>query len=148
MRPTLLLAALLPLFLAADAPKDDPGKKDLDRMQGDWAAESYTVGGMKLPDDEAQSIFRSVKGDEYAIYHFRKQIGKGRFTLDATRKPKQIDAMPANAPKDSKPMLGIYEVDGDTLTICIAQAGKDRPTAFESKEGSDSTLIVWKREKK
>jgi hypothetical protein len=34
------------------------------------------------------------------------------------------------------------------LKSCNAPPGKDRPTTFEAKEGSEHTLIVWTREKK
>jgi uncharacterized protein (TIGR03067 family) len=139
---------LFAVLLVAAAPADDAAKKDLDRMQGDWAAESYVADGMALPDDDAQALFRTVKGDEYSVARYTKTIGKGRFTLDASKKPCCIDALSAAAPKGSKPILGIYELNGDTFRMCFAAPGKDRPTAFESKPGSGWTLVVWKREKK
>ena len=41
------------LLLAADAPRDEAAQKDLERMQGDWAADSYVQDGMKVPPDDA-----------------------------------------------------------------------------------------------
>jgi uncharacterized protein (TIGR03067 family) len=72
-------------------------------------------------------------------------IGTGTFKLDPSAMPKTIDSSPAADP--SKPILGIYEFEGETLKICNAQPGKSRPSDFEAKAGSGHTLIVWQREK-
>src|SRR5262249_51646493 len=127
---------------------DDATKKDLDKLQGDWAAVSMVQDGAKAADDEAQSLFRTIKDNKYTVYLFNKPIGKGTFHIDATKKPKTIDAFPANALDKSKPMRGIYQLEGDRLKLCFAAAGKERPKEFESKEGSGHTLTVWEREKK
>jgi hypothetical protein len=44
--------------------------------------------------------------------------------------------------------LGIYKLDGDTLTICLEARGNERPTEFATKEGSVANLIVLKRVQK
>jgi len=147
MRRYLLVPLVAALLVAADKP-DDESKKDLEKMQGDWGVESSVTDGQKRGDDEAQVVFRTVKGNEYTVSVFDKPVGKGTFTLDATKKPKEIDSRPAEADKDAPPLLGIYELDGDTFRTCSAPAGKERPKDFQCKKGSGHTLTVWKREKK
>ena len=142
-RAVLLLLAAGALA-AADAPAG-AGKKDLERMQGDWACDAYTTEGMELPADSAQALFRTIKGDTYAVFRFKKRIGKGTLKLDAGKKPKAIDALPDGG---DKPLLGIYEFDGDKLKLCFAGPGMGRPTAFTADAGSGRTLTVWVREKK
>ena len=147
MRRYLLLPFVAALLVAADKP-DDASKKDLEQLQGDWGAVSTTIDGNRLGDDESQVVFRTIKGNEYSVSVYDKPVGKGTLTLDATKKPKEMDSRPANAAKDAPPLLGIYELDGDTLRTCYALAGKERPKDFECKKGSGHTLTVWKREKK
>jgi len=141
-------ACLLCLCVAAlaFADKDDLNTKDREAMQGDWACESLTRDGMAFPDDDAQALFRTVKGDAYTVSRFRAKAGSGTFTLDASKSPREIDIVP-DGPKKVV-IKGIYKIEKDVLTICHAAPGGKRPTAFASKEDSGDTLTTWKREKK
>jgi uncharacterized protein (TIGR03067 family) len=145
MKQQILALITVVILSAASPPDEDNIKKDLEQMQGDWAAVSYVRDGQKLPDDDAQALFRTVKGDQYTVYQYRKPIGQGTFKLDAAAKPKTIDAFPKG---QTKAMLGIYEIDGKVLKLCFAPAGKDRPMDFSAKEGSGHAFTVWEREKK
>jgi uncharacterized protein (TIGR03067 family) len=104
--------------------------------------------GTKIPDDDAQVLFRTVKDNTYTVTRFSKVVGKGTFKIDATKKPKTIDSTPAGPAAKAQVIRGIYELDGDTFKACNAPQGKDRPTDFEAKEGSEHTMIIWQREKK
>jgi uncharacterized protein (TIGR03067 family) len=148
MKSKMLLLTVLVALMAADSPPGEAGKKDLAKMQGDWALVFMTKDGMKVPDDDAQALFRTVKGNEYTVFRYDRVAGKGTFTLDATKKPKTIDFLPANSKDKTKALLGIYEFDGDKLKYCYAPIGKPRPTEFTSQEGVLQTLAVWEREKK
>jgi len=130
----LLLFLGLPAAFAGAG--NDPSAKDLEAMQGDWAVIEYVVDGIKSEDDNAQSLFRTIKGN----------LGSGTIKLDATRMPKTIDSIPDKMP--GKPFLGIYEIDGNRVKVCYAPPGKDRPTELASKKGSEHTFMIWEREKK
>jgi uncharacterized protein (TIGR03067 family) len=141
-----LVIVLLAGGLLAARPTDDPNKADLDKMQGNWAAVSMTVDGTTLSDDEAQSIFRTVKGDAYSVLLFSKVLGTGTFRIDATKTPKHIDAFPGS--RKGVTMKGVYELDGKRLRVCFSGPGKERPADLTSKSGSGRTLTVWEREEK
>lgn len=143
--PFLLL--VLVLATGAEGAKEDAAAEDLKRMQGDWVVVSMEADGMKIPDEDAMAYFRSVKGDRYTMSRYRKVAGKGTIKLDATKKPRAIDALPAGASGEAKSLLGIYEFEGNKLKLCFARPGMPRPTEFSAKEDSGHTLTIWQREK-
>jgi uncharacterized protein (TIGR03067 family) len=148
MMANVLLLSLVVSMAPATAAQDDASATDLARMQGDWMVVSMTTSGMKLADDEAQILFRTVAGDKYTVSRFSKVVGQGVFKIDATKQPKTIDSAPAGQTDPAKTILGIYEFDGQHLKICNASPGKPRPVNFDAQFGSGHTSIVWEPEKK
>jgi uncharacterized protein (TIGR03067 family) len=132
--------------LAADNPQDLASKKDLDGLQGSWKLASAMRDGEVLPKDKVKKTTIVIKDDTFlfpdsAEYATSKE---GTIKLDATTKPKQMDATST----EKEVMLGIYELDGDRYKVCFAPTGKPRPSEFASKPGSGNLLQVWKRKKK
>ncbi len=140
-----LIIASISVSLAADNPQDPASKKDLNGLQGTWKLVSAMKDGEALPEDKVKNTSIVIKGDtfvfpESAEYATSKE---GTIKLDATKKPKQMDA----TSNREKVMLGIYKLDGDRYKVCFAPTGKPRPSEFASKPGSGNLLQVWKRKK-
>jgi uncharacterized protein (TIGR03067 family) len=127
---------------------EDANRADLAKMQGDWNAVHMVSEGFTIPDDDAQALFRTVKDRDYTVSRYDRVVGKGTFTIDATKKPKTIDAIPSTGAAKGKPLLGIYEIDDKTFKVCFAVPGKPRPTDFTAGEGSGCTLTIWEHERK
>jgi uncharacterized protein (TIGR03067 family) len=142
----ILLALATFVLTAGAAPREATEADDLKKMQGDWMVVSMTANGMRYPDEEAQALFRTIEGNNYQISRYSKPFAKGTFKIDPAATPKTIDSSPATDP--SKPLLGIYEFEGENLKVCNAQPGKPRPSDFEAKAGSGHTLTVWQPETK
>jgi uncharacterized protein (TIGR03067 family) len=72
-------------------------------------------------------------------------IGKRafRYELDAKAKPARIDVLH----KDGYKCLGVYEVNGDRLTICLGPWLGDRPVDFAAK-GKNVVVLTLVREQK
>jgi uncharacterized protein (TIGR03067 family) len=69
--------------------------------------------------------------------------------IDAAKKPKTIDTEVTAGDLKGNTIQGIYEIDGDTLRVCVVLPGKcERPTEFSGKAGSGCNLTIYKREKK
>src|SRR5262249_31432880 len=147
MRLRLLAILAVGLLLAADDAKD-AAKKDQENMAGEWSLVSAERDGQAAPEDFIKGIKRVVKGDDYTITKGDETVGKGKFKLDASKKPRHIDFKPSEGAAAGQTLEGIYELDGDKLKVCYSQGGGKRPTEFVSKEGSGLTLSIWKREKK
>lgn len=117
---------------------------DKEKFQGKWKAEKAVRNGEEAPAEELAKMSIVFK-DNVAIPHEGENArDEAEFTLDEKKKPKTIDIRPKQG--NEKLIEGIYELDGDTLKICFAKAG--RPSKFESTAGSDVMFIVLKRVKK
>jgi uncharacterized protein (TIGR03067 family) len=136
------------LLIAADDKKDDAAKKDVEKLQGEWAMSSHEYNGEKLADDQVKNYKRTVKDDHFAVDLADKTIVEGTFTLDASKKPRTIDITLESRDQKGKKMLGIYEIDGDTYKVCLAAPDIERPGEFVSKPDSSHALTTWKRVKK
>jgi uncharacterized protein (TIGR03067 family) len=141
MRWHSLLALMVGFVVAAEEPKDDAVKKDLKALQGNWTVVSIEVSGTRVPEDKIGGRNAAFKGDQYSIHDFRLAV-----KIDPTKQPKTIDLDGKDGNGKPLSMLGIYDLDGDTLKICFAKPGtKERPTKFETRAKTGESLIVYKR---
>jgi len=137
--PLVLVAGTFTVALADD--KKDP-------TAGKWVIESVTRDGKA--NDALKGAIRENGDGKYTITpakDSKAMVTTGTYTIDATKSPVTIDLKPKGGTYDGKTLLGIVKVDGDTLTIAFAEPGKDRPTKFESTEGSGIVLAVHKKAK-
>jgi uncharacterized protein (TIGR03067 family) len=120
--------------------------KDLLKVQGAWQVEKVVSKGKEVDSDGAKAISFVIEGN--VIRRFVNGVDrKDPATIKMTpplKRPGHIDLTSDN--KGEPKMLGIYELDGDTLKWCFSP--KKRPDKFESPEGSDITLIVMKKVRK
>lgn len=140
MNPALFVA----LTLAAPALKDPP-KKELN-IVGEWVVESQTTGGRVLKTTAEVTYMFGADGGWTITRKAGKAVGVGSrtYTVDPKADPPAID-MKLSAAAARPTYQGIVKVDGDRLTLCYTRSGEDRPTRFESPEGSNVILIILRR---
>jgi uncharacterized protein (TIGR03067 family) len=126
---------------------DDAVKNELKRHQGTWIATSSTFDGQKAPEEIVRSIKRIATDDHVVWQRDGKQFAGTRVVLDSTNEPNTIDAIPDGGRNRGERVLGIYKLDRDTLTICMAALGQPRPKEFKAEKGSAWTLQTFAREK-
>ena len=70
------------------------------------------------------------------------------YKLDTSKTPHEIDMTSKHEGKEEK-MYGIYKVDGDKLTLCIAMSDKaaDRPKEFKTKDSKTITMMMTLKKK-
>jgi uncharacterized protein (TIGR03067 family) len=98
----------------------------------------------------------AVDGDEQDVKGDKVHIAKGNFTMeqhggevqkatykeDTSKKPSHIDFTATEGIQKGQVFKGIFIIEGNRLTLCLARPGDDRPTEALSKEGSGHLLLV------
>lgn len=141
---------MLALILAvALAPADTAVDKDsLKKFQGTWQVAEHEHGGKKSPAKELANLTLEVTEAKAIVRDGIDLKEQNKITHLKTGKPNEIDLQVVAGPDLDKVIKGIWKVDGDTLTVCIAEPSKDRPKTFEAKEGTGHSLMVFKPAKK
>ena len=151
MKTHALMMLALGLPLTADAANEDAVKRDVEKLQGTWKLVSVETHGVKLHHSPASL---KVKGERLFWVSDAKgarPIGTGQgFKIDPTTNPKAVDveSVEVRATGQSTPIIvkGIYDLDGDTLKLCLNRTG-ERPKSFDTKkEKGNVVLNVYKRE--
>jgi len=120
---------------------------DAAAIQGTWEVVAVTEAGKDAPDRRG-SWFTFTKDTFTMRSKEKKEAPEGlsiKYKLDPTEQPKAIDTTHELDPGKPIVQLGVYSLEGDTLTLCLEAAGKPRPTAVASQIGDTRNLFVLKR---
>lgn len=140
----IVLVGLWSSTAIADEPTK-PKTDELAKHQGTWAVLAFEREGKETPIEIARSIVRIVDGDRVVWKRSGKSFAATRVELNAAHSPATIDVLPEGGPSRDKRILGIYKLEGNRLTICMADPDHPRPTAFKAEAGSKWTLMRFER---
>ncbi|HEV3166817.1 MAG TPA: TIGR03067 domain-containing protein [Isosphaeraceae bacterium] len=138
------MSSCLLIALFAALPATDPPKTDADKIQGTWDVFRIERNGKAQPKDALFRIKVTFDGDKlFTKVGKRPPEPQGTFKLDPSQTPKAYDLTTA----EGSTVHGIYELEGDTLKVCLSAPGDQRPTAMKTTPDDDRTLIIYQREK-
>lgn len=141
---SLVGLAMTSISLAEDAPKESD-------LQGVWIAAAAESGGKAIPKERLDNLkLRQVfAGGQYLGVLDTTITEEGTYKVDTTKKPWAIDITLPDKDGKTKTQLGIVEVKGAEVKLCVAPYGQtERPTAFASKAGSEHQFFTLKRDKR
>ena len=114
-------------------------------FEGEWSMVSGVMDGNPMEKSAVQWVKRVTLGNQTTVYAGPQTMMKFEFASDPSKSPKTIDYVNIAGSNKGKAQLGIYELEGKLLKVCIAAPGSTRPTEFQSAPGDGRTLTVWKR---
>jgi len=127
LRHSLLALALVWTLPAGAARPDD----DKELLKGTWTVVKSDENG-KPNEEVLKAKFTFKDGDKVLFKPAEEQAQEAVVKLDPAKKPKHIDLTVKDG-NESLTALGIYEIDGDKMRLCIAEPDANaRPTEFKS----------------
>jgi uncharacterized protein (TIGR03067 family) len=135
------------VLLAGTAGHAGELEKEFEKLQGDWVAVREQHGGFTIELYDGKGvppIATTIKGDKRIVT--RPVQATHTLMLNPTAELKEIDQKCIEGRNKGTVFLGIYKLEGDTLTICTNSGGKERPQAFTA-EKPGIWLYVYKRVK-
>jgi uncharacterized protein (TIGR03067 family) len=145
------IAAIVCLTGQAPTPDNPPKvvtaevKEELKALEGTWEPTRYTTGGKSTPAEILGEIRRVAEGDFVYWTRKGKRFAGTHVTLDPSLKHKSIDVVADGGKYRDKVVKGIYKLDGDELTICMAAPDGPRPDSFEAGADDGRTLMVFRK---
>jgi uncharacterized protein (TIGR03067 family) len=118
--------------------------EQLRALEGEWRFGSQEVDGVEM---SAAALSRSrllIDGDRFRM-ESPEAIYDGILTIDVEVTPAQITTEFVEGPEAGQQTLGIYEVTGDRLMLCVGLVGSSRPTEFAAPRGSRHALQHLRR---
>jgi uncharacterized protein (TIGR03067 family) len=135
----LAVGGLLALHVGAED-KTDGAVGEVKKLQGSWSVQSQTFRGQPHGDMKPSEFV--FAGGTLTVKTEGGTEERMTFTVDPSGKPKAMDVKPEEKPREGVIVgAAIYELDGDTLKVCI---GLPRPKELTDK---DQPLLILKRKK-
>jgi uncharacterized protein (TIGR03067 family) len=122
-------------------------QKDYEALTGRWQLVQSIVDGKPVPETELRN---TVLITDHDTFRFPADAGvgtapQGRFTIDPTKNPKEVDSTALAGPNKGEITRGIYEImDPNNKRACWGRPGGPRPTDFTSAPGSGRTMQYWR----
>jgi uncharacterized protein (TIGR03067 family) len=144
-----VLTTVLILTLSAaplDEPAGDAVKTEVKKMEGTWTFEKVVQNGEEPRPVEEMKVMRLViDGKTRTVMQNGEVRSKATYSIDPKASPKTIDVEILDGPLKGRTLYGIYDLDGDSFTMCLSLDGKVRPMKLEAGKGN--VYQVFKRTK-
>jgi uncharacterized protein (TIGR03067 family) len=142
--------------LEVEVPTTRPKNRDVEQIQGDWIMTEYGSIRYKAGQTDQFHFNIYIKQDR-AIWHFDGTDPDDEmvmtFAVDPSKTPKEIDFVGLSSTitgfKKGTAYLGIYKLDGDTLTLTLSEENRTtRPTGFKHDRDQGISSYTFVRSKK
>jgi uncharacterized protein (TIGR03067 family) len=142
MRICLLLTFAIGVSVTPAPAQNKGAKSDLEKLEGTWKVTSYEDGDDKAAEEDLKGWSYTFKGNKVTVSIDGKTDRADTFKLNEGKKPREIDITVENLKG-----TGIYELDGERLTVRIYFDGTARPKAIKGPLNKSEQRLELKRQK-
>ena len=121
-------------------------RNDLDRMQGAWSVLELEMEGQTISGGMLGNARVEISGSRFSSVGMGS-VYEGTLALDNSVNPHHITMQFDAGPEKGNTNLGIYQLDGETLKICLSTRGDVRPAVFSAAAGSGCVFETLSRNK-
>jgi uncharacterized protein (TIGR03067 family) len=118
---------------------------DLDKLQGTWRVTSLAMDGEEMPNESFVDATITIRGSEFSSTGMGYDYA-GTIEIIAGKKQSAFDLAFSAGPPAGTRNRGIYALDGDEWTICLATRGDARPRSFATRADSGIALETLQRD--
>lgn len=118
--------------------------QELRALEGEWRFASLEIDGAAVPGEALAHSRLLMDGDRFRT-ESPEATYEGVFTIDVEATPAEIDIEFVEGPEAGNRCYGLYELNGNHLTLCLGLAGASRPNAFATRPGSGHALERLRR---
>ena len=108
--------------------EEKPDLADAKKLFGAWQATGGETGREKQSAMDVRGTRISFDYTHISL-HEGERTTEADYRLDPEKNPKQIDLTLTGAGNKGEKLLGIYRLDGESLTLCVGEPGQARATS-------------------
>jgi uncharacterized protein (TIGR03067 family) len=141
----ILLVSLCLISATYAEERIDP-KDELQKFQGTWEYIYSESEGQEMVQ-ESQPNTITFQEDKFTVNRQAEVIQAGTQRLYANITPKGVDSIIDQGEGSPSILLGIYEFKDDSLIVCFAKEGRERPKEFKTWSDSGYFKSILTRKK-
>ncbi|MFO1521141.1 MAG: TIGR03067 domain-containing protein [Kiritimatiellia bacterium] len=121
-------------------------KKALAMIEGTWIRQTAEANGKAAPKDNPPNRY-TFKGNSVSVRSGDQVVQQATWTIAGVSDGAiLVDYAITAGVNQGVRVRGIYTLDNDELRWCYRFEPQDRPAAFETKPGDNTSLVTMKRE--
>ena len=110
------------------------------QLEGTWVPIAADVSGKPLLLGDLRVKYLMLDAGGYSIVDRANRVtDSGRYLVNAAAHPATLDIVGREGPNAGRTMLAIYQLDGDSLTVCYDLEDSERPSSMQP--GKDQLLL-------
>jgi uncharacterized protein (TIGR03067 family) len=102
--------------------------------------------GNTMSPERIGDVKVTISGQQFTTTKSGKVVEEATMTTDPSKQPKTIDLTFTQGEAKGQTLLGIYEIDGDSLRIGLSGPGMARPTEIANRVGLPQDVWELRRE--